>query len=472
MVLFVRMNNSYNNAARITGNVLRLFLSLGPIWKQMPAPYTSPPHGSRPWEAPLTALEKGVPALASPLPLNEVGAQGWNLLAEDLPLPAAILRERALRNNSTWMRGFLEREHVDIAPHGKTTMAPAIFDLQVADGAWAITVSTPHHFAVASAFGFRRIFMANQLVGRRGIADVVAGLKASPETAFFCLADDRSNVAALADEARRAGLDRPLNVLVELGYPGGRTGCRTVGEALEVARAIAGEKGALRLAGVEGFEGLLHNDGAPEVIAQVDALLDGMVEVAERADGEGLFDDGEILLSAGGSSYYDIVARRLSEAKLSRPRRVLIRSGCYITHDSHMYARAREALARRNAELAATGQLEPALEVWAYVQSRPEREKAIAGFGKRDSSYDDPPVALKWFRPGLHDAPQPMPAGHVVQKLNDQHCHLQIPADSPLRTGDMVGFGISHPCLTFDKWRVMHLVDDNYRITGSIRTYF
>jgi D-serine dehydratase len=314
--------------------------------------------------------------------------------------------------------------------------------------------------------------MANQLVGRRGIADVVARLKASPEIEFFCLADDMSNVAALAKAAYEAGLTRPLNVLVELGYAGGRTGCRTANEALDVARAIAAEKGVLRLAGVEGFEGLLHNDGAPEVIAQVNALLNVMIEVAERADRNGLFDGGEILLSAGGSAYYDIVARRLSEAKLSAPKRVLIRSGCYITHDSHMYMRAREALARRDTELAATGTLEPALEVWAYIQSRPEREKAIIGFGKRDSSYDDPPIALKWFRPELHDRPQPIPPGHMVQRLNDQHCHLQVPGDSPLRIGDMVGFGISHPCLTFDKWRVMHLVDDDYRVTGSIRTYF
>jgi D-serine dehydratase len=68
--------------------------------------------------------------------------------------------------------------------------------------------------------------------------------------------------------------------------------------------------------------------------------------------------------------------------------------------------------------------------------------------------------------------PVPMPGGHAVLKLNDQHCHMAIPEDSPLSVGDMVAFGISHPCLTFDKWRVIHLVDDDYRVTSSIRTYF
>ncbi|WP_346891239.1 amino acid deaminase [uncultured Roseibium sp.] len=427
---------------------------------------------ARPWEAPLTGLEKGVPAGQGGVPLHQVGAQGWNLLAEDLPLPVAVLRERALRANSAWMQQYLGQAGVSIAPHGKTSMAPALFDLQVRDGAWAITVSTPQHFAVAREFGYSRIFMANQLVGRRGIADVIDGLKASPDLEFFCLVDDADNVAVLAETVRKRGFDRPLNVLVELGYQGGRTGCRTLPEALAVARTVASAPDALRLAGIEGFEGLLRNDGTPEVLSQVDALLRGMVTLAETAEQEGLFGDGEVLLSAGGSSYYDLVAARLSTARLKHPYRVLIRSGCYITHDSHMYVRAREALSRRDPELAATGELAHALEVWAYVQSRPERQKAIVGFGKRDASYDDPPVALKWFRPGTHEKPVSMPDGHVVQRLNDQHCHLQIPEESPLRVGDMIGFGISHPCLTFDKWRVLHLVDERYRVTGSIRTYF
>ena len=36
----------------------------------------------------------------------------------------------------------------------------------------------------------------------------------------------------------------------------------------------------------------------------------------------------------------------------------------------------------------------------------------------------------------------------------------------------MVGFGISHPCLTFDKWLVMMLVDDDFHVIGAIRTFF
>jgi D-serine dehydratase len=139
-----------------------------------------------------------------------------------------------------------------------------------------------------------------------------------------------------------------------------------------------------------------------------------------------------------------------------------------------MYARAFEALRLRNPDNAMLDRgLLPALEIWAYVQSRPEKEKAIIGFGKRDTSYDDPPIALFWFRPGTEmKTPALIGQDHRVIRLNDQHCHLAIPADSPLSVGDMVSFGISHPCLTFDKWRVLHLVDDEYTVTSSMRTYF
>jgi len=66
----------------------------------------------------------------------------------------------------------------------------------------------------------------------------------------------------------------------------------------------------------------------------------------------------------------------------------------------------------------------------------------------------------------------PIPADHRVVRLDDQHAYLDIPADSPLQPGDMVAFGVSHPCTTFDKWQALYLVDDGLRVTGAIRTFF
>ncbi|MDQ0138095.1 D-serine dehydratase [Neorhizobium galegae] len=432
----------------------------------------SPIH--HPGDAPLSALEKGVPPDVQNLAVDEVAGQGWNILAEDIPLPVAVLKESGIRHNSEWMKSFLARSGTLLAPHGKTTMSPALFDLQLSDGAWAITLSTPHQVQVARQFGYSRIFLANQLVGAKAIDYVISELERDPEFEFIFLVDDVDNVEAIASVASRSSLGRPLQVLVEIGYPGGRTGCRSTEAAVELARVVKKHRRHLSLRGIEGFEGLLKGGDDTATLNLVNEFLDKMVSLARACDEEDLFGTDQVILSAGGSSFYDVVVEKLRAAIMSRPSMVLVRSGCYITHDSILYAKAVKALRSRNPELADhNGGLTPSLEVWAYVQSRPEPEKLIAALGKRDISYDDQPIPLFWFRPGSGmTVPEPLHSSHIVTRLNDQHCHVTVPQESPLKVGDMVGFGISHPCLTFDKWRLMHVVDDQYRVQSSLRTYF
>jgi D-serine dehydratase len=38
--------------------------------------------------------------------------------------------------------------------------------------------------------------------------------------------------------------------------------------------------------------------------------------------------------------------------------------------------------------------------------------------------------------------------------------------------GDMIAFDISHPCLTFDKWKQVLVVDPQYRVKEVIETFF
>jgi D-serine dehydratase len=170
---------------------------------------------------------------------------------------------------------------------------------------------------------------------------------------------------------------------------------------------------------------------------------------------------------------FDIVARVLPQ-RLSRPVRTILRSGCYVTHDSGTYERLFERVRARSGEPWHSGPgLQPALEVWSQVQSRPESGLAILTMGRRDVSYDiEMPRPLKWFRDGSHARPQRAPAEWRVEKLNDQHAYLQIPAATDLAVGDLVGCGISHPCTTFDKWQLLMEVDDDYTVVDALRTFF
>lgn len=417
----------------------------------------------------LDQCTKGMPGGIAPFRLDAIGARGWNVLNQDLPLPLAVLKDGALTHNSAWMRDFLGRSRVDIAPHGKTTMAPQLFRRQLADGAWAITLATAQQVQVARAHGVRRIILANQMIGPAFTGYVLAELKADPGFEFFCIVDSLENVAQLAEATRTAAIGRPLQVFLEGGMAGGRTGVRDRGTGLAVARAVHAAPG-LALRGVEGFEGLTSGTRA-EAEAQVRGFLDLLVDLALACEREDLFAPGEVILTAGGSAFYDMVIARLLHAGLSRPARVITRSGCYLSHDSVSYRRFFADIVDRTPEAAAGGGLRPALEVWAYVQSRPQPDKVLLTMGKRDVGVDDMPVAQAWFRPG-ENAPREMPAGHRVVAHNDQHCHMMVPADSPLAVGDMVGFGVSHPCLTFDKWQVICVVDDAYNVVSAIRTFF
>ena len=418
--------------------------------------------------------EKGIPGGIAPFRLGEIGAKGWNLLAEDLPLPVAVLKDTALTHNGRWMAGFLGRSGAAIAPHGKTTMSPQLFRRQLADGAWAITVATAQQVQVCRHFGFQRIVLANQLVGRQAIRFVLDEIGRDPAFEFYCLVDSIDGVAMLAEAARQASIPRPLNVLLEGGVEGGRTGCRDLAGALEVARAVKAASPRLALCGVEGFEGLIAGDSAAERERKVAAFLDFLADIATACAQANLFRPGPVILSAGGSAFYDMVVDRFGRLELGRETLVLTRSGCYLSHDSAMYRRHFARLEDRRGAIEADGDgLQPAIEVWAYVQSRPEPGKAILTMGRRDVSHDaDMPVPELWFRPGLHAAPRPIEPGCAISHLNDQHAHMTVPASAPFRVGDMVACGISHPCTTFDKWRLLFIVDDDYTVTSAIRTFF
>jgi D-serine dehydratase len=418
---------------------------------------------------------KGIPGGIASFSLRDIGRQGWNLLREDLPLPAAVLKASAIDNNSRWMMGFLGRAGAAIAPHGKTTMSPQLFQRQLSDGAWAITVATVHQLHVCRRHGFDRIFMANQLVGRPAIRYVIEELRRDARFEFYSLVDSVELVDQLALAAREQPPGRPLNLLVEAGVPGGRAGCRDLGGALAVAEAVSRSAPLLALRGVEGFEGLITGATFPEQEQKVRSFLRFIGEIAEASDRRSLFAPGPVILSAGGSAFYDLVTDVLGAVRLARETMLLTRSGCYLTHDSAMYRRFYARLCERAPDFAtAPGEgLLPALELWAYIQSRPEPGKAILTLGRRDAGHDaDLPIPEYWFRPGRDVRPQSIPPACRLTGMNDQHAHMALPEDSPIAVGDMVGFGISHPCTTFDKWQLILVVDDEYEVVSAVRTFF
>jgi D-serine dehydratase len=419
---------------------------------------------------PFSGWMKGMPDMPGDASSAEIGSMGLNVLKGSIPLPCAVLKESALRQNSAWMSEFVKKTGVKLCPHGKTTMSPELFQRQLDDGAWGITAATYHQLKVMRSFGIRRIFLANQLVDPIAIRHVAAELAADPDFDFYCLVDSVEGVAALSGAA--ANCTRPIQVLIELGQQGGRTGSRTPEHALQVARAV-GTRPELMLVGLETYEYVVAGRNDTEREHNIAALFRSFSSLAQELDSQQLFKSPHILLSAGGSVFFDLAAAAMNSVTLSRPVLPIIRSGCYLTHDQgwlpDTYAKMRV-----RSEIAASIPTRPtaALEIWSYIQSRPEPTRALASMGKRDVSFDvNLPRPILHFRPG-ENAPRQFGDGTVISAMNDQHAYLDVPSTSPLQVGDMIASGISHPCTTFDKWRAILLTDDAYNVTGAISTYF
>ncbi len=394
--------------------------------------------------------EKGLPLGAAVTPAG-VAAMRWNVLNDDLHLPLLVLRESALEWNVKAMAEWCRSRGYLLAPHGKTTMCPRIFERQLEAGAWAMTVANASQLLVCVRLGVQRILMANQLTGRANIESVAGALMNDPELECFCLVDSVEGVRELARHLRGASFTGRLPVLLEWGRAGWRTGVRNEEQARQVVDTVHDEAAVLRLAGVEGFEGMAHGDNEGEVLAELDAFLRGV----ERVAGE-LVESDEWIFSVGGSGYLDQVDAVFQRVPAAWKK--VLRSGCYVTHDHGIYAELQQAAGRRSG-----GQIpefRQALELWSYVQSIPEPNLALLSFGKRDAAFD---VGL------------PIPlnvAGAKVKSLNDQHAHMVVPDGVSLRVGDKVRCGISHPCTAFDKWHVIPVVDDEYNVIDLYRTCF
>ena len=399
---------------------------------------------------------KGLPPAWSGRTPAQVCAGRPDPLEDGAVGPLCVLRGGALSANLATMANWCRTAGVQLAPHGKTHMAPQLFARQLQAGACAITAATIGQVRVCRAFGVRDVIMANELVDAAGLRWLAGELAADPEFSLVCWVDSVPGVQLMGRELAAAGASRPVDVCVEVGMAGGRTGCRSAAQVEQVARAATACP-QLRLVGVAGYEAARGHDVTSDALTAVSGYLAQLRDAALRL--ANLFETPEIIVTAGGSTYFDVVAEVLTGWPAGMAVRTIVRSGAYLTHDDGLYA-GTSPFTRPGAGVAA-GML-PALSVWAQVVSRPEPALAVLTMGRRDVSFDQHlPVPY-----GL--------SGSHVAKLNDQHAYLALspPDQARVEVGTWLQFGISHPCTTFDKWQLIPVLDDDNRVVDLIRTFF
>lgn len=395
---------------------------------------------------------KGVWWPGEPITLKEFAARRENLFTGPFTWPLMVLRESALQRNVAALADFTERHGLLFAPHGKTSMAPDLIRRQLDAGAWGISAATPNQVLAQRRFGVRRILLANELLDPGALRWMAEELNRDPELELLFYVDSAEGVAAASAAADPKG--RPLQVLVERGVPGGRTGCRTREQLLAVAAAAVAAPG-VEPVGVAGYEGP-HKEANGVWGFLRELRGDAAALSAEHGP-------ARPVLSVGGSAWFDLVAEELGGAEDVLP---ILRSGAYVTHDDGLYRRTTPY--RRMPEGPDT--LAGALELWTQITSVPEEGLAIAAMGRREANEDQGyPIPRAFRRADGGVAPA---HGVEVTGLDDHHAYLRVPADVEVRPGDLLSLGISHPCTAFDRWRILPVVDDTDTVVDMVATYF
>jgi D-serine deaminase-like pyridoxal phosphate-dependent protein len=403
---------------------------------------------------------KGLPPDAEGLTLAELAAERRNLFTAGFTTPVLVLSAERLQHNLDLMETYAAHHGLAFAPHGKTSMAPQLFHRQIEHGAWGITLAVPHQVRVARAFGIQRVFLGNELVDPAALRWIAAELAADPDFRFICYVDSVRGVELM--DAALTGTTRPVDVVVELAAgEGARTGVRTETECAAVADAVAATR-TLRLVGVAGYEGEVPQPD-PE---RVRAWLRRLVALAVDFDKAGRFaGNDEIVVSAGGSAWFDAVADVFAEIPgLSAPVLKLLRSGAYVSHDDGHYRRVTPFT-----RIPEEGALEPAFRLWAQVVSRPSSEQAFANAGKRDAAHD---LDLPFAQVVRRDGEERPATGISVTSLSDQHAWLSTTQEADVEVGDWIGLGLSHPCTSFDKWQLIPVVEADGTVVDYVRTFF
>lgn len=404
---------------------------------------------------------KSLPIGTKGLPICRSSRGSFSLMKEEVSLPCAVVRQSAIENNIEWMQTFANKNNVKLCPHGKTTMTPDLFKQQLDNGAWGITVASAVQAEIAVLAGAKQIIIANQVVGKVNM-QIVANLIKDHGVAIYSCVDSVANVEAWDRVLTHSGITVPL--FIELGVEGGRCGCRTSNDVYELAQAIQ-QTPHTDFKGIELYEGVISGDNAEQDIRE---FLKFAISLLKELKQEYQLEDA--IISGAGSAWYDIVAEEFSQlADLIG----IIRPGCYAIHDTGIYEDAQN-LVQSRAKISngvacdLSGDLISSLEVWAYVLSVPEKGKAVVGLGKRDVAFD---AGLPIIERVIREGKEVVIDGLTATKVMDQHMFVEM-NQAMLQVGDIVAMSTSHPCLTFDKWRYIGVVDEQDNVTHWIPTFF
>jgi D-serine deaminase-like pyridoxal phosphate-dependent protein len=313
----------------------------------------------------------------------------------ELVTPALVLDIDAANRNITSMARWLAGQPARLRPHVKVHKVPQLAALQVRAGAVGVATATVWEARAMAEGGIEDVMIANEVFGDAKIS-VLAEL--AGRARLSVLVDDEANAGDLAKAAHRAGNE--LGMLVDLDVGMWRCGVREPGEAVALARVIAGLPGA-RFMGVMGYEGHVMTEPDEAKRRALQAAAMGLVTAHVEALDQAGFPCP--IVAGGGTGTYHLTG--------AHPAMTELHAGSYVVMDTS------------HTDLI-PGSFEVAMHVHATVINRCG-DNAVLDCGRKAVSSD---MALPAVAGGQA----------ATRFVAEEHLGIRLPAGSTLSRGDRV----------------------------------
>jgi D-serine dehydratase len=423
---------------------------------------------------PLTANLRGVPTDELPLKASDVAQLELSPADGRMNLPLLSLDIPTYEANRSAMLRVCKENACKIAPHAKTPMSPVLARDLVEHGAWGPSVADLRQADAMLRHRLQRVLIANEIGGRAAAQRLATLLRRYPDSQVFLFIDSTKMLSALGDIWKQDAELPVLRLLIDVGCGRGGTNSQGEVEALLQGHSKIAEPRFI-LAGVACYEGTANRPDATELDVALTELFNRTHKTlgAVRA---AVGPDQPLILSAGGSSLFDEVISRCSPILQDVENcALLLRSGaCFFSDHGPIRDRlravaSRKLLSERSCSEIATA-FSPALRLWAEVLSAGSNQNVICGVGLRDVAHDQGlPVPVALWRDGAKLAH--LEGAAETLRLNDQHAFVRV-TDVTVDIGDVIEFGIRHPCTTIDKHDLIYGLNSDGKVVAVLRTFF
>ena len=412
--------------------------------------------------------------------IKNITKQKWNILNEDIQFPILTINESKFNKNIFSMKKYTDSNKVLLAPHSKTSMSPQLLSRIDKLGCWGFTVANNQQLSVLLQMGIKKIILANLITNDSNMYNFFELVKKYNKTSdvYICV-DSKFGVNLLNKISFKYKFNINIKILIEVGLKNSRSGIRNIKSLKSLVNSINKLPMNFALSGVLFYEGASKTNNYFSSINNVKKSIAFAISSFDFLIQNNFIKDNEYILSGGGSEFFDLVVDAFNNYKSTKKVKFVIRPGSYIAYGDGYYTSAlnkidnRKKIIIKNKTVKASSLFKPALELWSFVISQQDKGKAVLNFGKRDVSFDlGLPIPLAIYRNRKLFKKIDNTKNIKIYKLNDQHAFIKFNSKFNLKVGDLLKFGVSHPCITIDNWNTLYMIDNRNIITEAVKTIF